>query len=77
MIRWLHAGRNHLAAFRHDKTRQFAGIFKPLRRDDPHLGQMPAKRVDQLGALRHQHFARLVMHERRLVLQRAHADKAH
>ena len=38
---------------------------------------MPAKRVDQLRALRHQHFARLVMHERRLVLQCAHAAKAH
>jgi hypothetical protein len=36
---------------------------------------MPAKRVDQLRALRHQHFARLVMHERRLVLRRAHAEK--
>jgi hypothetical protein len=56
---------------------KFAGVFKPLRRDDPHLGQMAAKRVDQLRALRHQHFARLVMHERRLVLQRAHSDETH
>ena len=38
---------------------------------------MPAKCVDQLRALRHQHFAQLVMYERRLVLQRAHSDKAH
>ncbi len=53
-----HAGRNCLVAFRFDDPRQFAGVFGPLRRDDPNLGQMPAKRVDQLRALRHQHFAR-------------------
>src|ERR1700732_1350593 len=49
----------------------------PLILSGESLQQMPAKRVDQLRALRHQHFARLVMHERRLVLQRAHAGKAH
>ena len=38
---------------------------------------MPAKCVDQLRALRHRHFAQLVMYERRLVLRRAHSDKAH
>jgi hypothetical protein len=67
-----HAGRNRLVAFRFDDPRQFAGVFEPLCRDDPNLGQMPSKRVDQLCALRHQQFARFVMHERRLVLQRAH-----
>jgi len=39
--RRLHAARNRLVAFRQDDTRQFTG-------DDPNLGQMPAKRVDQL-----------------------------
>ena len=67
-----HAGRNRLVAFRQDDRRQFAGVFEPLRCDHPHLGQMPANCVDQLRALRHQHFARLVMHERRLVLVIAH-----
>jgi hypothetical protein len=41
------------------------------------LPTKPAKRIDQLRALRHQHLARLVMHEHRLVRQRAHVDKAH
>jgi hypothetical protein len=35
------------------------GVFEPLCRDDTNLGQMPAKRADQLVALRHQHFAHL------------------
>jgi hypothetical protein len=35
------AGRNRLVAFRHDNPRQFAGVFEPLRRDDPNLGQSP------------------------------------
>ena len=41
------------------------------------LGQTPAKRAVQLRALRNQRCARLEMHERRLVLQRARAGTAH
>ncbi len=70
-----HAGRNRLVAFRFDDPAKSRAFLSPRARDDPNLGQMPAKCVDQLRALRHQYFARLVMHERRLVLQRAHADK--
>jgi hypothetical protein len=66
-----HTCRKRLVAFRHDEIRQFAGVFEPLRRDHAELSQMPAQCVDQLRALRNQHVARLVMHERRLVLQRS------
>jgi len=52
------------------------GGFEPLRRYDPNLGQMPAKRVDQLRAVSATSISRsFVMYERRLVLQRAHSDK--
>jgi hypothetical protein len=40
--RCAHAGRNRLVAFRFDDPRQVTGVFEPLRRDDPNLGQMPA-----------------------------------
>jgi hypothetical protein len=42
------------------EPRQFPTVSEPLRRNNPELGQMPATRVDQLCALRHHHFARLV-----------------
>ena len=39
-----HAGRNRLVAFRFDDP-QVTGVFEPLRRDDPNLGQMPVRRL--------------------------------
>jgi hypothetical protein len=49
----------------------------PLRRDHADLGQVAAQAVRQLRALANQHLACLVAHQRRLVQERAHADKPH
>ena len=60
-----------------DEGRQGAGIPGPLRVDDPDLGKMAAESVDQLRSLRDQHLADLVMHQHRLVLDRANGHEAH
>ena len=60
-----------------DQLGQFAAVSGPLRRDDADFSQVTAQRVEQPRALRDQHLPRLVTHQRRLVLQRAHADKSH
>jgi hypothetical protein len=54
-----------------DQLGQFAGVSGPLRRDDANLGQVAPQPIEQLRALRNQHLARLVTHQRGLILQRA------
>ena len=79
-----HERRQRLAHFKRDclvagldQLGQFAGVSGSLRRDDADLGQVAAQAVQQLRSLRDQHLSRLVTHQRRLVLQRAHTDKPH
>jgi hypothetical protein len=60
-----------------DAIGQFAGVSRPLSGDHANLGQMASQPIDQLRALRNQHLARLVAHQSRLVLERAHANKPH
>ena len=79
-----HERRQRLAHFKRDclvagldQLGQFAGVSGPLRRNDADLGQVAAQAVQQLRSLRDQHLPRLVTHHRRLVLERAHADKPH
>jgi hypothetical protein len=79
-----HQRRQRLAHFKRDclvasldQLGQFAGVSRPLRRDDADLGQVAAQAVQQLRSLRDQHLPRPVTHQGRLVLQRAHTDKPH
>jgi hypothetical protein len=60
-----------------DQPGQIAGVSRPLRSDHADFGQVAAQAVQQLRPLSNQHLPRLVPHQRRLVLQRAHADKSH
>jgi hypothetical protein len=61
------AGWNRLVAFRFDDPRQVTGVFEPLRRYDPNLGQMPAKRVDQLRALVEDNPVRVILAAQQLL----------
>jgi hypothetical protein len=79
-----HQRRQRLAHFKRDclvagldQLSQFVGVSGPLRSDHADLRQVAAEPIEKLRALRDQHLARLVPHQRRLVLTRAHANKSH
>jgi hypothetical protein len=59
-----------------DQGAQRAHVAGALCCDHAHLGQMSAQAVEELGALGHQHLARLVLHQHRLVGDRANLDEA-
>ncbi len=71
-----HALWNHVVTFG-DESRKGAGSRGPLRAEDPDLGKMAAEGVDQLRSLRDQHLADLVVHQHRLVVDRANGHEAH
>lgn len=48
-----------------------------LRRDDADLGEMTTYAIEQLRALRHQHVARAMAHQLRLVLHAAQRHEPH